>query len=396
MLASRLSRLPSLYLLLAIALITVFLYYHSSASSSSRPNFPVASYASGVATATNATLGFGGLWAVSGPGSPRRNHLEQAAAATGLELTIPTQPIWSDEDVDNFKWPNKSESQVTTGTAKAWLSHHVVLREFLNSGQETALIFEDDVDWDIRLKTIQVPLAQRAARSLGKSKSVDASVYPWGSPKDWDLLYLGHCGDYLNMLNRGVGVGHHHPADLEKLNHVLYEDPSMPNRTDLHPFTASFLTALTVPEQTRVLHHSVWPLCTFGYAITRYTAARLLEDLAPPKEDIHKHITAYDAAILTACRDNHILCYTLQPELFHHMEGESLIAGEEKDPVHRPPVDEAGLEQVKWRKETSNIGCGFWSGEFYHDGDQSKLAYVQNEVIAKGQCLKPKIEREGQ
>lgn len=389
MLASRASRLPSLYALLFIALVTLFLYFHSGASSSTRPNFPIASYASEATVATNATLGFGGLWAVSGPGSPRRDHLEQAALATGLELTIPTQPTWTDEDVDNFKWPNKSESEVTTGTVKAWLSHHVVLREFLKSGQETALIFEDDVDWDIRLKTIQVPLAQRAARSLGKSKTIDATLYPWGTPKDWDLLYLGHCGDYLNMITKGVGVGHHHPSDLEALRHVIYEDPTMLNHTDLHPFTASFLTALTVPEQNRVFHHSVWPLCTFGYAITRSTAQRLLGELAPPKEDIHKHITAYDAAILTACRDKHILCYTLQPELFHHMEGESLIAGEETEPVPRPPVDEAGLEQVKWRKETSNIGCGFWSGEFYHEGDKSRLAYVQNEVIAKGQCLKP-------
>jgi hypothetical protein len=71
------------------------------------------------------------------------------------------------------------------------------------------------------------------------------------------------------------------------------------------------------------------------------------------------------------------------------MEGESLIAGEETDPVPRPPVDAAGLEQVKWRKETSNIGCGFWSGEFYPEGDKHRLEMLQQEVIGKGQCLKP-------
>lgn len=387
MLASRASRLPSLYALLALGLVTLFLYYHNGTARSS-PSYPIANYPTGDSTATNATLGFGGLWAVSGPGSPRRDHLEQAAKVTGLELTIPVQTTWTDEDVDNFKWPNKTESQVTTGTVKAWLSHHVVLREFLASGQETALIFEDDVDWDIRLKSVQVPLAQRAARSLG-SKAVDPAKYPWGAPQDWDLLYLGHCGDYLNMITRGVGVGHHHPSDLEKLKHVLYEDPTMLKHTDLHPFTSSFLTALTVPEQTRVLHHSVWPLCTFGYAITRRTAQRLLTELAPPKEDIKKHITAYDAAILTACRDNHIMCYTLQPELFHHMEGDSLIANEEEHDVPRPPVDAAGLEQVKWRLETSNIGCGFWSGDFYPEGDEKRLALLQKEVIGKAQCLKP-------
>jgi hypothetical protein len=233
MLASRASRLP-LYALLAIGLITIFLYYRNGASRGGLA-FPAAIYPDGDLTGTNATLGFGGLWAVSGPGSPRRDHLQQAAQVTGLELTIPTQPVWTDEDVDNFKWPNKSESEVMTGTVKAWLSHHVVLRGFLESGQETALIFEDDVDWDIRLKSVQVPLAQRAARSLRKTSNVDPSVYPWGAPQDWDLLYLGHCGDYLNMITRGVGVGHHHPSDLEKLKHVLYEDPTMLNHTPTPP-----------------------------------------------------------------------------------------------------------------------------------------------------------------
>lgn len=164
----------------------------------------------------------------------------------------------------------------------------------------------------------------------------------------------------------------------------------MPDRTDLHPFTASFLTSLTIPEQTRLLHKSVWPLCTFGYAVTRRTAERLLTELAPPHEDPSMHITAYDAAILTACRDGLMLCYTLTPELFHHMEGESLIADEEAKErvVVRPPVDAAGLEQVQYRHETSNIGCGFASGEFYYNDDSQKLKFVKEEVIAKGKCLK--------
>ncbi len=31
---------------------------------------------------------------------------------------------------------------------------------FLESGLETALILEDDVDWDIRLRSVQIPLQQ--------------------------------------------------------------------------------------------------------------------------------------------------------------------------------------------------------------------------------------------
>ena len=115
-----------------------------------------------------------------------------------------------------------------------------------------------------------------------------------------------------------------------------------------------------------------------------------MSEVAPTHEDPSRNLIAYDAAILNGCRDGPLKCYTVNPELFHHMEGESLIADEEAKErvIFRPPVDEAGLEQVKYRLETSNIGCGFFSGDFYFDGDQQKLAYLREEVGRKGRCLK--------
>lgn len=386
---SRNPRLPTIYILLALALCTLFFYY--------RPSIGITSPLGGsgaIKGAGNATLGFGGLYVVSGPGSPRRQHLEQAAAVTELQLTIPEQVSWSDADISNFRWHNETESKIGIGSAKAWLSHHLVLKAFLASGLETALIFEDDVDWDIRLRTQQIPRAQKAARSLSSASSSWSSQYPWGDPADWDLFYLGHCGDYFNDLSEKVGVGHHHPSDLERIPHVVFPDPTMPFRTDIHPFTASLFTALQIPEQHRLLHASQWPLCTFGYAVTRAAAQKILSTVAPEKEDISRDLIAYDAALLSGCRDKDvpwsIKCYTVQPELFHHMEGKSIIALQEETKEHhvfRPPVDVAGLEQVEWRHETNNIGCGFWSGEFYFL-DGKELEYLRREVGRKGRCLK--------
>ena len=317
--------------------------------------------------------------------------MEQAAAVTELDLTIPEQVQWTGQDVLNFRWHNVTESKVGTGSVKAWLSHHLVLNAFLESGLETALVFEDDVDWDVRLRTQQVPLAQRAAQKLSKSEYYPDN-YPWGSLEDWELLYLGHCGDYFNGIPDGVGVGHHHPEDLEEIPHETYEDLTMPYRTELHPFTASLLTAFMVPEQHRVLHKSKWPLCSFGYAVTRAGAERILTEAAPPKEDISRDLVAYDAALLAGCRDLGMKCYSITPELFHHMEGKSIIALDEELHEHkhvfRPPVDVAGEEQVWYRKETSNIGCGFWSGEFYYDGAPEKLETLREEVGRKGRCMK--------
>ena len=161
-------------------------------------------------------------------------------------------------------------------------------------------------------------------------------------------------------------------------------------RTDLHPFTASILTAFRIPEQTRIIHQSKWPLCTFGYGVTRSAAERILNEIAPAHEDPSLNLIAYDAAILTGCRDGPLRCYTVTPELFHHMEGESLIADEEatERKIFRPPVDQAGYEQVRYRKETSNIGCGFFDGSFYYNGDEQRFNYLREEVGMKGRCLK--------
>jgi len=386
MLAYRNARSPAVYLVLAFAAVAVFFLF--------QPSLPTTTngWLKGKSSIkpANATLGFGGLFVVSGPGSPRRKHIEEAAAVTELHLRIPQQVQWTDEDVRNFRPEHEEESRVLTGSVKAWLSHHLVLRDFLDSGVETALIFEDDIDWDIRLRTRQIPLAQKAVQKFSTATNLDTQEYPWGTPTDWDLLYVGHCGDYFGDVEKGVGVGHHHPEHLRTTDHLLYEDKTMEYRTDIHPFTASLFTAFQIPEQTRIVHRSKWPLCTFGYAITRRTAELIMKEVAPSREDPSRNLIAYDAAILNGCRDGPLKCYTVNPELFHHMEGESLIADEEAKErvIFRPPVDEAGLEQVKYRLETSNIGCGFFSGDFYFNGDVQKLEYLREEVGRKGRCLK--------
>lgn len=296
---------------------------------------------------------------------------------------------------------------------------------FLNSGLETALILEDDVDWDIRLRNVQIPLAANAARTaLPLKRALNPFTRPdanwrqyWGDHSAWDLLYLGHCGDYFNHV--WVGESPDPLLILSDVPHVVYKDPTLPARADLHPFTQRMFDALNLPMHTRAFHRSKWPLCSFGYAITRPAAERLLYDLAPAKlsEDGPR---AFDVALLHACikgsdtpsptpwqnpsphpdvklRHKYaspgLRCWTLNSELFHHMPGDSLIAKVEEEAAGTkpgvPPVDLAGKTQVADRNETSNIGCGFWDGGFaYADGDTKRLQYLQEEVGRKGRCLK--------
>lgn len=252
------------------------------------------------------------------------------------------------------------------------------------------------MDWDIHLRTIQIPLAAAAIRSYSDQFSSRPgpparryrSTPYYGDTNAWELLYIGHCGDYFDSVSETGFNRLLHPSDLATINHTFYLDETLPRHRDLHPFTAEFLGSLNVPERTRMAHQSVWPLCTFAYAVTRAAAIRIREQLAPPRAT-HE---AFDVAMMHACRGEEgkgLRCVTVNPELFHHMQGESLIGQQNPEVVGMPPVDSGGFEQTMRRQETSNIGCGFWSRDFEFNGDAKLMEFLRREVGVKGRCLKP-------
>lgn len=254
---------------------------------------------------------------------------------------------------------------------------------YIEDGEETALFFEDDVDWDIRLRTKQIPRAAAAFRKFFLS-STSPSKYYYGKLDNWDVLFLGHCGDYFDSLDVHPlpGIGHFTPADLTKLRHSTFKDDTMPDRWNLHPFTVLKHAALGIPEKTRVIHETVRALCTFGYAISRPAAQRLLEVIDPQVD------RAFDIALLNACNSTVLTCWTLSPELMHHKMVPSLITLNDENDKPPAPVDAQGFSQVQSRNETSNIECGFYSGDFEFGDDMARLEYLRREVARKGKCLK--------
>lgn len=243
-------------------------------------------------------------------------------------------------------------------------------------------------------------------------------VQYWGDHSSWDLLYLGHCGDYFSELTPEGLVPTDREFDLKDIPHALYNDSSLPFKSDLHPFTKTLFDALKLDDHQRVFHRSKFPLCSFGYAVTRPAAERLLNNLAPAKLR-PKGARAFDVALLHAClkgarrpstdpkkdpelhphtalqqeyTNTGLRCWTLNPEVFHHMPGESLIAriGEAHGQSSGiPPVDKAGQAQIVERNETTNIGCGFWSGAFaFEEDDTERLKFLQEHVGKRGECLK--------
>ena len=71
-------------------------------------------------TSANSTLGFGAIVVVSKDGSSRLPAMIQAANVTGLDLTIPSQPTWTDDDVATFR---NGIDAAKRGSILAWMGH---------------------------------------------------------------------------------------------------------------------------------------------------------------------------------------------------------------------------------------------------------------------------------
>lgn len=257
-------------------------------------------------------------------------------------------------------------------------------RRFLSSDHQTALILEDDVDWDIALRLSQVPLTATGLRSLLSPENTTTTTHPflfhrpsipaahyWSPPANWEILWLGHCGDKTT------------PRHIFSRPHVAYHDATVLPHSDLDPATSALLDALSVPEEARLVHRSYWPLCTFAYAVTRASAQRILAAYSTEGEG---GCQAFDVRMLEACRDHDWLCYTVTPELFHHIAAPSEISHVDKgggggaDGAVSKPEDRP-------KKATTNIGCGARQPGFWVDNEDEKLrAWLMGKVL-KGECL---------
>lgn len=113
---------------LVAAAIAASLFFYWSAITD-RLSSPFHEYNVHGIPATNSTLGFGRIYAVSKQGSPRREGLIHAANVTEIDITIPEQPHWTLEDEENFRLPENST--LGRGSLLAWLGHLHALREYV-------------------------------------------------------------------------------------------------------------------------------------------------------------------------------------------------------------------------------------------------------------------------
>ncbi|KNG91381.1 LPS glycosyltransferase [Aspergillus nomiae NRRL 13137] len=139
----------------------------------------------------NSTLGFQKIFAIGfKERTDKHDAITLAASYTGLEVD------WL-EGVRAANIPPKAYPAVWTeekhrdkpAELGSWRAHMNALRYIVESKISSAVLMEDDSDWDVNIKTQMVEFA-RGTRALQGTDGIPFS--PYGD--SWDMLWLGHCG----------------------------------------------------------------------------------------------------------------------------------------------------------------------------------------------------------
>ncbi|OHX00878.1 glycosyltransferase family 25-like protein [Colletotrichum incanum] len=308
----------------------------------------------------NSTLGFEKIFVVGLPSrTDRRDGMLLQAALS--DMTIEFVDGVPGNTVSDKAIPKTSEhDRLNDGVIGCWRGHMNALGEIVRRNLSSALILEDDVDWDIRIRSqlhdfalstqaLIQPL-KNAPLSSGSPiqgtvvdipfDNLPATVAPTFSPygDDWDLLWIGHCGMHFPFLDR---------KDVPKSRVIHNNDVTVAPKKNLWTFNIPFTLKEKYPEHTRAVHHVQEGVCTLGYAVSQKGARKLLQEVA--LKDVSD---AVDILLRFFCeggkgRKPHN-CLTSQPAFFHHHRAAGPMSSMSDIGNHDGFRDTSMTDMVRW------------------------------------------------
>ncbi|KAI1472464.1 glycosyltransferase family 25 protein [Daldinia caldariorum] len=325
---------------------------------------------------SNDTLGFSKIVVINLPSrKDRRDAMSLAGSVSNLTFTW-IDGVAGDQVSNRDVPPIRRGEHAASGAKGSWRSHMDALRSVTRENLPSALILEDDIDWDIRLKSQLQTFALASRTWLRESKSgrhrtdlpdfdppstlgsrsrakaaihnheqntiqlapdagSDREIHKTAYGDDWDVLWLGHCGaDFPDG-----------QSSVSPLRVEISGDETVPAPKHLkpHPFSLNDKLGELYPPHTRVVHASSGNVCTLAYAVSQRGARKLLSQF-----DNH-YDTQWDLMLQKWCEGKYAVegkshqnvransddetppkraesvpvCLTVQPPLFSHHYAES-------------------------------------------------------------------------
>nr|POE94375.1 hypothetical protein CFP56_16615 [Quercus suber] len=273
--------------------------------------------------------------------------------------------VYGDKVPDNALPPEFAAKEPSAKVKGSWRAHMNAIQEIVRQNLTSALILEDDVDWDVRVKS-QFQDFARATRllvqplipetgemgAMGDDEYLDSTfpssaagdehydidvrendgrtktptTSPYGDVDRWDLLWPGHCGANFPKDTDGLSLGRAILYDDETAAEARHFDPQWGDKNVIHDY----------PDHTRITYRGKENVCNLAYALTRDGARRALYELG-----VHKNRFATDLSLRDYCDGTNDrparVCLTVQPPLMMH-----------HNPVRKDSTGKAISKNIRW------------------------------------------------
>ncbi|KAI9729348.1 MAG: hypothetical protein M1834_006871 [Cirrosporium novae-zelandiae] len=264
------------------------------------------------AAINNKTLGFGKIYSINLPErTDKRDAQTLAASYTNLKIDF-MKGVKGSEVPDKAVPFGTNRSLIWETNVGSWRGHMNAIRTIVEEPLGSALIIEDDVDWDLTVHQ-QLQQFSQAAMHLQVPNSVQNEDNPYGT--EWDLLWLGHCGEHFpETIEPKL-----EDPDLRKF--VIENDPTVPSFNHV----SGFVDWKSYKEHTRFVHTTGGPICTFGYALSHEGARKVLYNLS-----IKGLGGIFDNVLSDMCRYQifGFRCISVNPTFMYHHKPRGYLAAE--------------------------------------------------------------------
>ncbi|KAL3479617.1 hypothetical protein BJX99DRAFT_221933 [Aspergillus californicus] len=246
---------------------------------------------------TNGTLGVQKVFAISLPSRlDKRDNIVLGSSVSDFHVDFIDG--MNPDDINPKTYPYTWNYDHRPVEYAARRSHVNAIQRIVSERLGSAIIMEDDADWDVSLKT-QLQSFAIAVRALQGSDDFPSDS-PYGH--DWDILWLGHCGVECKT-DQPSFLTPNDPTILPPHHFLPYwRDPPAQDRPD-----GSRLTC-TVGDG----------VCSIVYAVSFRGAQRILAALSVNPSGLANQIdigAQFDVSLGRMCGNGYLRCFAPYPSL---------------------------------------------------------------------------------
>ncbi|KIX93269.1 uncharacterized protein Z520_10912 [Fonsecaea multimorphosa CBS 102226] len=234
----------------------------------------------------NSTLGFEKIFVISLPERSDKRDV-WALAASQCDLSVSWVEGVKGEDIPIKAIPAGWNMRESNSTLGCYRGHLNAFQRIISDRLSSALIFEDDAEWDINIKSQLVDFA-RGLHYLQRVEKPEALHSPYGD--DWDVLWLGYCGAKSRSGDHSYWITHDDPTVVpEPLRTETRKEGNRYLDDSAEPLQGTFTRVVTEPYNIR---------CLYAYAVSQRGARRFLYNYS-----IRAKARTADVAVSEFCSD---------------------------------------------------------------------------------------------